>query len=64
MMAKNISKRLKRLRKETGDSQAELAARLGVQQSTVSRWERGSSTPAGLYLATLNKLFDDVTGDA
>lgn len=35
------------LREQTGLSQADVACRLGVQISTVSRWERGQRKPRG-----------------
>ena len=41
--------RLKRLREARGWTQLELARALKVQQSTVSRWECGVTSPAGLY---------------
>ena len=56
-MAHSVSKRLTRLRKITGLSQPQIAAQVGVNQSTVSRWESGAATPVGLYLASLERLF-------
>ena len=40
-----FSENLKKIREENGVSQAELAQRLGVSQSLVARWERGSRLP-------------------
>jgi transcriptional regulator with XRE-family HTH domain len=37
--------RLRRWRRETGMTQQQLAEKLGVTQSVVSRWERGIETP-------------------
>ncbi|MEB3179066.1 MAG: helix-turn-helix transcriptional regulator [Nostocaceae cyanobacterium] len=36
---------LKKLREEAGLSQEELARRVGVSVTTISRWERGASSP-------------------
>ncbi len=46
-------------RKEQGLSQAALAARIGVEQATVSKWEHGkvpTSTHLAALLLTLQKL--------
>ena len=48
-----VQSRVARVRKEKGISQRELARRLGVTPSTVSRWERKD---ANLTLATLRRL--------
>lgn len=58
---------LKRLRKENGMNQAELAARLGVKQNTVSGWENGVRHPgiqmliklAGVFGCTVDELLSD-----
>ena len=39
---------IRRLRVEAGLTQGALAARLGVDQGTVSRWERGQGAPSSL----------------
>ena len=57
IVPKEISKRLKTLRERTGMSQPQIADKLCVNQSTVSRWERGSAAPTGLYLGMLERLF-------
>ncbi len=44
---------LRRARRRTGLSQRGLAARLGVSQSTVARWETGETSPD---LATVQRL--------
>ena len=49
-----ISVRIEEVRKVKGWSQAELARRSGVSQSTISRLEAGS-TPS-IYLANLERL--------
>jgi DNA-binding transcriptional regulator YiaG len=55
----NYPKKIKALRKNKGWSQADLAIHLGVQQSTVSRWERGDTKPVGLYALPLIKLLSE-----
>jgi DNA-binding transcriptional regulator YiaG len=37
--------RVRRLREQLGETQAQLAARLGTTQQTVSEWERGVRRP-------------------
>ena len=57
---------LKRLRKETGMTQEQLAERLGVTARTVSRWETGSNLPdlsllieiADLYRVDIREIID------
>ena len=51
-----FSENLKKLRKENGVSQAELAKRIGVDQSLVAKCEQGSRLPnivLGVELATV-----------
>ena len=47
-----------RLRMERGITQAQLAERLGVLQSHVSRWERGERNPAGKNLLKLAQVLE------
>jgi predicted nucleotidyltransferase len=51
----NAAVRLRRSRQAAGLSQAELAARAGTSQPTLSAYERGSKTPTS---ATLHKLLE------
>ena len=51
-----LSEQIKALREKRGWTQLELATRLGVEQSTVSRWERDISRPIGIYLSFLQRL--------
>jgi transcriptional regulator with XRE-family HTH domain len=51
-----LSEKIKTLREKRGWTQLDLATRLGVEQSTVSRWERDISRPIGVYLNFLERL--------
>lgn len=50
---------ISRLRRRLGVTQTELSARVGVDQGTVSRWERGSERPRP---AVLRRLREVLTG--
>ena len=64
-----IAKNLKYLRKTTGQSQEEVAEKLGVSRQTVAKWENGDSMPdlensvalAEMFGVTLDDLvrYDD-----
>jgi transcriptional regulator with XRE-family HTH domain len=45
---KGSAKRFKRLRKQLGLSQSQMAVQLGVGANTVARWERGDLIPPRL----------------
>ncbi len=45
-----IGKLIRELRLETGLTQEQFAAQLGVTYSSISRWERGCSKPSPLAL--------------
>lgn len=47
---------IRELREESGDSQAEFAARIGSSRATLSRMERGESVGTDTLLRVLNKL--------
>jgi DNA-binding transcriptional regulator YiaG len=57
------------LRERLGEiSQEQLAQRLGVSWSTISRWENGKGTPSPLARGKLNELLkeaglDEAAGD-
>jgi transcriptional regulator with XRE-family HTH domain len=51
----DLSSRIHAARRALGKNQAEFAKALGVNQATVSRWERGSH-PDGVILAKIAKL--------
>lgn len=44
----NIAEELKKLRKQQGWSQEDLARNLGVSFATVNRWENGKTKPSRL----------------
>lgn len=50
--------RIRKLRKESGMSQTELAKQLGVVQSTLSYWEQGKYDIDNSSLITLANYFD------
>lgn len=50
---------VRRLRGYLGDTQAELAARLGTRQQTVSEWETGSSHPRRMARRLLHLLAEE-----
>lgn len=52
-----FSVRLKELREKAGYSQAQLAMKLGVRQSTVGMWENGANRPQNARLETLASIF-------
>jgi transcriptional regulator with XRE-family HTH domain len=47
-------------RRQRDLSQVELAEQLGVRQSSVSQWERGSTAPATPHLLALLRIFPDM----
>ena len=49
--------RLKQLREDAGISQAQLAIKLGVRQSTVGMWENGKNKPQNAKLESLASMF-------
>lgn len=55
---KFIGSRIKAYRKEKGITQAVVAEALGCEITTVSRYERGDTTPDSEQLLTLAKLLE------
>ncbi|MDO4261939.1 MAG: helix-turn-helix transcriptional regulator [Eubacteriales bacterium] len=49
---------LKKLRKEKGISQEELAAKLNVVRQTISKWEKGLSVPDAQLLIRLSEILE------
>ena len=64
----NIGKKIADRRKELGMTQEALAARLGVDRSTVTKWETGFSNPTAAKLpklaAILNCTVDELLREA
>lgn len=50
--------RIKELRKKNGLSQLDLARQLSVNQTTISQWERGTTSPAASNLSKLTKILN------
>lgn len=53
-----LPERMKELRKARGISQAMLAVRLGVSQSTVAGWETRKAEPAVRFILDMSLVFD------
>ena len=49
--------KIKAYRKRHGLSQEELARRLGIDRSSVAKWESGCNTPKLAHLLALAKIF-------
>lgn len=54
----NLSEKIMDLRKRSGWSQEELAARLGVSRQSVSKWEIGESVPDIDRIIRMSELWD------
>ncbi len=50
-------------RKRAGMGQAELAATLGIRQSSVSQWERGLTEPSKTHLTALMRILPSISDD-
>lgn len=63
-----LEKKLVRLRKKEGMSQADVSEKLDVSRQAVSRWEAGDSRPSTENLQALCKLYnvklDDLLSDS
>lgn len=53
-----FNEKLQELRKQKGMTQEELAEKLYVSRTAVSKWESGASDPSTSNLLTLAKLFN------
>ncbi len=53
-----FNENLKKIRKEKGYTQEELAAKVGVVRQTVSKWEKGLSVPDADILRKLAEILD------
>ncbi len=58
-----FGERLKKLRKQAGFSQTQLAEQLGISQQAVGKWETGHATPNPGTVAEIARLFG-ITTDA
>jgi len=52
-----VGERLKEVRKDRGDTQSDLAAKLNVSLSTVKSWECEKSSPGHELLVTICRLY-------
>ena len=52
-----FAKRLKKIRQYKGYTQLDVAAEIGVEQSTIAKWESGKTEPKASSLIALSKLF-------
>ena len=53
-----FNENLKKIRKEKGYTQEELAAKVGVVRQTVSKWEKGLSVPDADILRKIAEILD------
>lgn len=58
----NVGPRIRRLRRQLGESQAQFADRFGVDQSTVSKWEGNKQDPESSHLDIIASLEGDQEG--
>ncbi len=54
----NFNKKLKELRKESGLTQKDVAARLGVVESCYANWEQGRTEPSISAIKQLCSIFE------
>lgn len=62
-LAQHLAARLRELRAKRGLTQDQVARRLAVHESAISRWESGSRFPTGEDLVALADLFEVSTDD-
>ena len=53
-----FSERLKKLRKDTGLTQVDVASKLGISQQAYASWERGIKKPTQENLVKLSKILN------
>jgi transcriptional regulator with XRE-family HTH domain len=58
-----LAGKLARYRLSCGTTQKALAKRLGIDPCTLARWERGDTTPGGLYRKLVEKLLSEKQSD-
>ena len=54
----SLAQKLKQLRLQTGLTQEQLAARIGVSSRTIKHWEHGTRTPSVSSLLALAHYFN------
>lgn len=59
----NLGEKISKIRKEKGLTQKELAERIHVSASAVSKWENGTATPDVYTLKALAEVFEISVGD-
>ncbi len=59
MKAIKFAENLRALRRSAGMTQKQLAGALGVEQRTISAWEKGVCEPGFFLLAKLCEIFDE-----
>ncbi len=62
-LAQHLAARLRELRAKRGYTQDQVAKRLAVHESAISRWESGNRFPTGEDLVALADLFEVSTDD-
>lgn len=56
-------KKLEEMRRRNGMTQAELGKRLGVDQTTVSKWEHGKANPSFSKIPEIAKVLECEIGE-
>jgi len=56
---KNLSQKVKRLRRKRGWTQEDLAREIGVSLSTVQRWEKRGGNPIRIVVRELTRFFQE-----
>jgi DNA-binding transcriptional regulator YiaG len=51
---------IRKARNALNETQAEFAARIGIDQATVSRWETGRLPKKGVAQALLRRVMEDI----
>ena len=62
-LRKRIAENIAYYRKQSGDTQAELAEKLNYSDKSVSKWERGEGTPDVYILSQIAELYDITVQD-
>lgn len=57
-MTENFNENLKKIRQESGMTQAEVADKIGVAKNTYCNWEKGTREPNIMTIKALAKLFN------